>query len=519
MANAKNAADPGTPLAIYIRLSASDGYAAKESESVGNQRTFLQQWAKKNNFAIVREFVDDGHTGTDFDRPGFKAMMEWLKGGRVRTFATTDLSRLGRNYLEVGILQEQTFPALGIRYIAVTDGYDSAERDTFSSFDPVIFKNILNDSYTRDISNKVIRAKRTLQREGKFIGSIPPYGYRIDPKDKHHLVPDEETAAVVGCIYRDFLAGKTITAIARKLTQEKVPTPSENKNCRGRNFTGVWNGNTIKRILSLPTYCGSITQHCTEMVSYKIHVSRKLRPEEWIVVQGTHEPLIPKEEFEEAQRILAQRPYTGVRKEEHMLSGITFCADCGAKMYPHQISGHSYMTCYNYNKNPGLHRCTAHYIREDRLEETVRKSLCALAKNAADAAALAEARRKNDEKRDLARSRESVLRTKLEKLSAARVSAYRDRADGAITLEEYREISGQLHGEEQALSRQLQALRAQRTPEPAEQRLQERIEQLLTFDGINKAQLQQLVRRIRIGADKTVTIEYTFPDPAASGPK
>ena len=517
MTNAKDTENISTPLAIYIRLSASDGYTSRESESVSNQRTFLQQWAKKSNFEIVQEFVDDGHSGTDFDRAGFKALMEWLKSGKVKTFATTDLSRLGRNYLEVGLLQEQTFPALGIRYIAVTDGYDSAERNTFSSFDPVIFKNILNDSYSRDISNKVVRAKRTLQREGKFIGNIPPYGYRVDTGNKHHLVPDAETAPVVIRIYRDFLSGKTTTGIARSLTLEKIPTPAQNKNFKGRNFTGIWNGNTIKRILSMPTYCGAITQHSTEMVSYKIHVSRRLRPEEWIVVQGTHEPLIAKEDFEEAQRILEQRPYTGVRKREHLLSGITFCADCGAKMYPHKINGHFYMTCYNYNRNPGLHLCTAHYIREDTLEEAVCESLRSMAKNAADTASLAKARKEKEKKKNLSRSRAAVLQTKMEKSKAARLAAYKDKADGVIPIEEYLEIAEKLREEEQALHQQLEAIRMEETHELTEQKLQEKIAQLLLFKSINKTQLQQLVRRIEIGADKTITIEYTFQDPAASG--
>ena len=171
MARSKRKAD-SSELAIYLRLSSADGTDA-ESNSIANQRAFLRQWAAREGWQITAEFQDDGHTGTDFDRPGFRALMAALQSGRVTACATTDLSRLGRNYLEVGLLQEKTFPALGVRYIAVNDGYDSARADT-GSIDPSLFKNLMNDIYARDCSSKVLRAKRTLQRQGKYRTQRPP---------------------------------------------------------------------------------------------------------------------------------------------------------------------------------------------------------------------------------------------------------------------------------------------------------------------------------------------------------
>ena len=225
----------GTPAYSYLRLSAADG-REEESHSIANQREFLRQWARRAGFALQREFVDDGHTGTDFDRPAFRALMEELRRGPVRCFVTVDLSRLGRNYLEVGRLQEEVFPALGIRYIAVNDDYDSA-RSACGGLDPAVFKNLLNDLYAKDASQKALRAKRTLQRQGKYLGGSPPYGYRLDEADRYRLLPDEATAPVVRRIYEDCLAGQSCTAIARALTGEGVPAPAARKG--GQDLRGL----------------------------------------------------------------------------------------------------------------------------------------------------------------------------------------------------------------------------------------------------------------------------------------
>ena len=272
---------------------------------------------------------------------------------RITTFATTDLSRLGRNYLEVGLLQEKTFPTLGVRYIAVNDGYDSAHADT-GSIDPSLFKNLMNDIYARDCSNKVLRAKRTLQRQGKYLGSAP-YGYKLDPADKYHLVPDPDTAPVVQRIYALFLTGETRTHIAHLLMQEQVPCPARTKGMTGRRFTGEWTPTTIKRILTLPTYYGAVTQHTREMVSYKVHKARFLDSTDWIVVEGTHEGLVTKADFLQAQKLLETRSYTAPDAQAHRLTGLVYCADCGGKLFAHKVGGHFYLTCYTYSRRPGQH--------------------------------------------------------------------------------------------------------------------------------------------------------------------
>lgn len=499
-------------LAIYLRLSASDGYEA-ESNSIANQRAFLHQWAAREGFCIVAEFSDDGHTGTDFQRPGFQALMRRLESREIRCFATVDLSRLGRNYLEVGLLQEQKFPALGVRYIAVNDGYDSA-RAARGGIDPAVFKNLLNDVYARDCSAKALRAKRTLQRQGKYLGGLAPYGYRIDPQDKYHLLPDEATAPVVRRIYDGVLAGQTCAQLAKCLTQEGVPTPAQSKGMTGRAWSGRWNSATIRRILTMPTYYGACTQHSTERVSYKVHASRRVAKEGWIVVEGTHTPLVTREEFERAAQALAGRSYTSETRREHSLTGITYCADCGSRMYAHKISGHVYLTCYRYSRDPGAGLCTAHYFREDKLEALVSGELRRLYERMGglDTEALARERLAHTDAGAPAR-RSVQLRGRLEKLRRTRLSAYEDKVAGLLTEDEFREMAGRLRQEEAALQRQLDALAAQPEPGADVQAAQAQIEALLQFQTLNKAQLRRLCRRIEIGADKSVAIEWSFREP------
>ena len=511
MATRKKGDISSREIAIYLRLSSADG-TESESNSIGNQRSYLHQWAAREGWQIVAEFLDDGHTGTDFERPGFRALMAALQEKRITTFATTDLSRLGRNYLEVGLLQEKTFPALGVRYIAVNDGYDSARADT-GSIDPSLFKNLMNDIYARDCSNKVLRAKRTLQRQGKYLGSAP-YGYRLDPADKYHLVPDPDTAPVVRRIYALFLAGETRTRIARLLMQEQVPCPARAKGMTGRRFTGEWTSTTIKRILTLPTYYGAVTQHTREMVSYKVHKARFLDSDDWIVVEGTHEGLVTKADFLQAQKLLETRGYTAPEAQPHRLTGLVYCADCGGKLFAHKVSGHFYLTCYTYSRRPGQHLCTSHAIREDWLEAQVCARLRALADGAVDLDALAQDRQRQLAKNgDTTQAERDRLTAQLAKTKKTRLTAYKDLTDGLLTREEFSDITADLRKEEEQLTARLQALAHAPGPATDTAAIRREMEKLLLFDALNKAQLQQFISRITVDAERNVTIQFAFQAP------
>ena len=244
--------------ALYLRLSRDDG-TEKDSESILNQKEFLLDYAKKHGLNVVGIFADDGWSGLSFDRPDFKRMLTMIERGGINTVITKDMSRLGRDYIQVGYYLDKYFPMHGVRYIAVNDAVDTGEMNSTNDMTP--FRAVFNDMYAKDISKKVRTALETKKNSGKFIGSLAPYGYKKNRHDKNHLVIDEETAFFVRRIYKEFLAGETILGIAHKLSSDNIPTPSAHKNLTAtqRYFKGIWNDAIIRRILTNPTYAGNLT--------------------------------------------------------------------------------------------------------------------------------------------------------------------------------------------------------------------------------------------------------------------
>lgn len=493
-----------TPIALYLRLSSADGEGA-ESGSIANQRTYLHRWAKENGYCVVAEFQDDGYTGTDFERPGFQQLMAQLKSGRIRCFATTDLSRLGRNCGQALTLVEETFQRLGVRYIAVNDGYDTmtASRE---SLDPSVFKFLLNELYAKDCSVKVLRAKRTLQREGKFLGGQAPYGYRIDPADKYHLLPDEETAPTVRRIYQLFLAGRTLCQIARQLEEEGVPSPAAR---RAGRTSGRWSTATLRRILTLPTYRGALTQHVTEMTSYKIHTRRPVPPRQWVVCENAHTPLVSDGDFRQVQTLLGQRRYTG-QKAEHPLSGLVFCADCGARMYPHRVGNYGYFICGTYAR--GVKTCTAHRILESVLDSLVLERLRPLVQTALDPE---QTVRRLQEQLGTAGPDPARLQEKLSRLEAQRRQAYADRLEGLIDAADYAAAAAGLRRREETLRRQWQQTAPPTGPDPA--RLARRVERFAALEQPERALLARLIRGIYVEETGNVELRFAFAAPKPDG--
>ncbi len=501
-----------TPAYLYLRLSSADG-PDSESNSIRNQRALLTRWAAENGFTVVREFADDGHTGTDFERPGFQALSASLLEGRVRCLIVKDLSRLGRNYTETGRYLEEIFPRLGVRFIAVNDGYDSAD-NTVGAAQMAVFKNVFNDWYAQEASVKVRASLAVLKKQGKFLGTNAPYGYRLDPEDRYHLLPDDRTAPVVREIYAAFLAGQSRGAIARRLTQEGVPTPARHcgqKDSR-RRFTNVWNAETVRAILTHPVYRGDMAQQWTRAVSYKVHERRRVPPEQRIIVENTHQPLVSREEFALAQTMLQTRSY-GVAEHPHLLTGVAYCADCGAPMYAKRRGQYWYLNCYGYYRDPARRRCTSHSIREDRVLAAVSQ---ALQQAACDLDAGALARQRMDRAgRQAEEGSAAQLQRRLEQTKQALLDVYRDRAAGALSGEEAAFLLSSLRGEEEALRRSLE--RQQSAGEAGEEPLTARIRHFLRFEALNKAQLHRLVRRVEIDENKNIAIRFAFRDPAHPG--
>lgn len=294
--------------AIYLRLS-KDDEGSGESMSISNQRKLLLRYAKEHHFRILREYVDDGYSGTSFRRPGFSRMINDIEQGTIRLVLIKDLSRLGRDYIKTGEYTELFFPSHGVRLIAVGDGYDSA----YSSTDLIPFRNIINEMYARDISRKIRSSLLVRMEEGSFIGSKAPYGYRSDTlgagsQKKRVLRPDPETAGIVRFLFTEAAAGTRPSKLARQLNNEHIPCPSVYR--RGNQTDDQkrqWTANTIIKILHNPVYLGHLIQGKTRKLSFKSSISNAVPAEEQIRRLHTHPPLVTEELFLQCEEQLRQR--------------------------------------------------------------------------------------------------------------------------------------------------------------------------------------------------------------------
>ncbi|MBE7048622.1 MAG: hypothetical protein E7393_04555 [Ruminococcaceae bacterium] len=357
--------------ALYLRLSRDDERAS-ESESISNQRDFLMRYAQTEGLYVVDVFVDDGYSGTSFDRPDFNRLIAMIEEKKINTVLTKDLSRLGRDYIQTGYYLEQYFPLHNVRYIAVNDGIDTALPGAGNDMSP--FRAVFNDMYARDISQKVRTALYTKKINGQFIGSRPPYGYQKEINNKNRLCPHEETALVVKKIFKWFTSGRNIRDIVSLLNQNNVPPPSARYQEKGEQRCRGWNDTMVKRILSNPTYVGDLTQNRVRKINYKVNRKISLPKDEWITVSATHMPLISREQFMVAERLLEVGSYDtrGRGKRNHLLSGLVFCRDCGQKMsFMNENRFESYLVCSNWRKTGKDGVCTPHSVKERELERLV----------------------------------------------------------------------------------------------------------------------------------------------------
>lgn len=504
--------------AIYLRLSRDDGNLS-ESESIINQKEFLIDYANRNSLNVVKILSDDGYSGTSFDRPAFKELLCLIENDDVNTVITKDLSRLGRDYIQTGYYLEQYFPLHNVRYIAVNDNIDTMSQSSGNDMTP--FRAVFNDMYAKDISKKVRTALTTKKSNGKFIGSAAPYGYKKDPNDKGHLVIDEDAAVYVRRIYKEFLSGESIIAIAHKLTLDKIPTPSEYKGLTAahKKYKGVWNDGTVKRILSNPTYAGNLTQNTGRKVSYKINKKIRLPKDEWIIVENTHRPIVSYEDFDAAAQMLSKRSYCKVRRtgEPHLLSGLVFCKDCGAAMsFTKESQTRTYLVCSRWRKNARLGICTSHSMRELYVENAVKESLKKLA-SAIDTSEIltgADAffNSCNNDDRLI-----EELRRKLELCKNTAVCLYKDKASGTITESEYEEINNALREERVVYETRIDELCQTLEKRENTNNVAEILNSIICFDEIDRNTLLMLVDKIYIGKNKEIEIVFKFDNPNREG--
>lgn len=369
--------------ALYCRLSRDDG-TESESNSIGNQKKLLSQKAKEMGLTDTKYYVDDGYTGTNFNRPGFQQLIDDIEIGLVSAVMVKDLSRLGRDYVSVGNYTDSYFPEHNVRFIAVNDAIDSDEGE--SEIAP--FKNILNEMYARDISKKIRSSHRLRGSMGEPL-SQPPYGYMKSPENKKKWIIDPEAATVVKSIFKMCLDGKGNETIARKLQENKVLIPMAYWRSKGLNRGGKktqtnpykWCKTTVQKILSQQEYCGDIINFKTYSKSFKNKTRYENSKENWAVFKDVNEPIIDRERFETVQKFISKTKRRAPKKENgerSIFNGLIYCGDCHSKMRYHTSTSNKeihYFTCSD-NKVDYRGKCPGrHYVRADALEEVVKLEL------------------------------------------------------------------------------------------------------------------------------------------------
>ena len=453
--------------ALYPRLSHEDELQG-ESNSISNQKRILETYAKQNGFSNLRWYTDDGYSGANFQRPGFQAMLADIEAGKVGTVIVKDMSRLGRNYLQVGMYTEMIFPQKGVRFIAINDGVDSAQGD--NDFAPL--RNIFNEWLVRDTSKKIRAVKRSKGMSGKPITSKPVYGYLMD-EDENFII-DEEAAPVVRQIYSLCLAGNGPTKIARMLTEQQIPTPGTLEYRRTGStrryhpgYECKWATNTVVHLLENREYTGCLVNFKTEKPSYKLKHSIENPPEKQAVFENHHEPIIDRETWERVQELRKQRKRPNRYDEVGLFSGILFCADCGSVMYQQRYqTDKRKQDCYicgSYKKRTA--DCTAHFIRTDLLTAGVLSNLRKVTSYAAKHEArfmklLIEQNEDGDRRRNAAKKKElEAAEKRIAELSAIFKRLYEDSVTGRISDERFTELSADYEAEQKELKERAARLR------------------------------------------------------------
>ena len=453
--------------ALYPRLSHEDELQG-ESNSISNQKRILETYAKQNGFSNLRWYTDDGYSGANFQRPGFQAMLADIEAGKVGTVIVKDMSRLGRNYLQVGMYTEMIFPQKGVRFIAINDGVDSAQGE--NDFAPL--RNIFNEWLVRDTSKKIKAVKRSKGMSGKPITSKPVYGYLMD-EDENFII-DEEAAPVVRQIYSLCLAGNGPTKIARMLTEQQIPTPGTLEYRRTGStrryhpgYECKWATNTVVHLLENREYTGCLVNFKTEKPSYKLKHSIENLPEKQAVFENHHEPIIDRETWERVQELRKQRKRPNRYDEVGLFSGILFCADCGSVMYQQRYqTDKRKQDCYicgSYKKRTA--DCTAHFIRTDLLTAGVLSNLRKVTSYAAKHEArfmklLIEQNEDGDRRRNAAKKKElEAAEKRIAELSAIFKRLYEDSVTGRISDERFTELSADYEAEQKELKERAARLR------------------------------------------------------------
>ena len=499
--------------AAYIRLSREDGDKA-ESDSIANQRKLIAEYLRgKEGLTLYDTYIDDGFTGTNFQRPAFQRMMEDIEAGRINCVIVKDLSRFGRDYIETGKYLERLFPDSGIRFISITDGIDSGKQ----AYDMLLpMKNIFNEQYARDISKKVRSSMEAKQRAGEFIGAFAPYGYRKSDDDKNRLAVDGYAAEIVRRIYRMYIGGCGKNGIAAALNREGIVCPSEYKRLKGWQYrnsrklesTCYWTYSTVDRILRNELYAGNMVQGKKRQTMRG--KQRAVPRDEWIVVENTHEALIDRDTWETAQELLKRRTREPDWKNHTtVFAGFLRCGDCGRALV--RKNGKYY--CGTYVRS-GRQYCTPHAVMYALLESIVLNDLNDVLSAAGDLRGIAEkVCRESMRPRCRERERERLY-AELEKIRRLKKAAYEDCRLGMLSEEEYRAYREDYMGRETLLTRQIalekEAEAGEKSRDPCQAAWIRELLERGRAEELDRAVVLEMLKEIRVYENGRIKVIYRF---------
>lgn len=508
---------------IYIRLSQEDKDKKYESESqsVTNQRQILLNYVNSNGFNYIDEYVDDGYSGTNFDRPSFKRMIQDIESKKINLVIVKDLSRLGRDHVNTGYYMERYFPEHKVRFISLMEGYDSARNQ--ASNDSSTFIVACNDYYSKQNSNKIRDVLYSKKSNGKFIGSLPAYGYMRDPEDKGHLIPNPETAPIVKDIFKWYSSGVGLSDIVTRLNEMEVPTPSKYKNTKLSSQClnqDMWTISSVRKILKRRMYTGDMVQNVQTKVSYKSEKKITLDKSLWIIVENTHEALVDKETFELVQHTSNEIPKVKTEREKRLFENLIYCKECGNYLTVAYRKNHDYwsVNCNKYARDPRRRLCEPHFFPYNYLEEQlldrVTKTLSSYIEglNTEDVnKKLKDSldRNKKDEVSELEK-----YQKEMDSLSRKLTNYGEMLSRGELTPESFKILSSPIQKKIESTKKQIIKLensqlkvktRVKKVPDYSD-----KIKELLNVNPPTRDLLFAVIDRIEIDKDRNIEIKYKF---------
>ena len=516
--------------ADYARISREDG-DKEESDSIGTQFDIIDDYiAHNDDITFIDRYSDDGWSGTNFDRPDFMRLMEDIKKGKINCVIVKDLSRLGRNYILVGQYLEMIFPMLNIRFISVNDRIDSIKDPASINNALVSFKNVMNDEYCRDISNKVRSSLDRKRSKGEFIGSFASYGYMKDPDDHHHLIVDPVAAEVVKNIFDWFLQGMSIIGIAKRLNHMGIPNPSAYKRQRGLNYKhpagqldSAWPDSSVKRVLKNRLYVGDMVQNKNRTKSYKVQVSVAVPEENWVIVPNMHEAIIDREKFETVQQLLMRdtRTSPGINHVS-IFAGYIRCADClramGKKSVAQSYGKYHYYVCQTFRK-AGRNLCTKHTIREKQLYDAVLATIQSQIDLAVSMDQLVNDLKSQNVRAAKSSRLEKMLQLKeeeYEKVSRCRIDLYPDWKAGILSKDEYlslkAKIGEQLEQIEIAIANIKEEISKYQSAPVSENKFISSFLRYRNIQVLTREVIVELIEMIYVHEGGTITIQFKYQD-------